>query len=168
MVNFMLMITAELENLTNLQPQGGCDDPSFSYYVKLKCGSCGELSPKETCLSLNETVPLPSGKGRGTTHLVQKCKFCGREGTVTMIPGKGHPLTQETSESGKHAPLMLFECRGFDLVNFSFGSGWKVESIEGTKYEDIDLSGGEFAEYDEKGACPVMISNLRATFDVVK
>lgn len=38
----------------------------------------------------------------------------------------------------------------------------------GTKYEDIDLSGGEFAEYDEKGECPVMISNLRSKFEVVK
>lgn len=40
--------------------------------------------------------------------------------------------------------------------------------MEGTKFDDIDLSGGEFAEYDEKGECPVMISNLRATFDVMK
>lgn len=35
MVNFMLMITAELENLTNLQPQDGCDDPNFSYLFKV-------------------------------------------------------------------------------------------------------------------------------------
>lgn len=40
--------------------------------------------------------------------------------------------------------------------------------IEGTKFEDIDLSDGEFAEYDEKGECPVMISKLKATFDLVK
>ena len=35
MVNFTLMITAELENLTNLQPQGGCDDPNFPYLFKV-------------------------------------------------------------------------------------------------------------------------------------
>ena len=35
MVNYMLMITGELENLTNLQPQGGCDDPDFTYYFKV-------------------------------------------------------------------------------------------------------------------------------------
>lgn len=38
----------------------------------------------------------------------------------------------------------------------------------GTPFDDIDLSGGEYAEYDEKGECPVMISNLQATFNVVK
>ncbi|CAI9755696.1 unnamed protein product [Fraxinus pennsylvanica] len=166
MVNYMLMITAELENLTDLQPQGGCDDPNFTYYFKLKCGNCGEVTQKETCVSLNETVP--SAKGRSDVHLAQKCKFCSREGTVTMITGRGSPLTQDHAEAGKYAPLMLFDFRGFEPVDFVFGSGWKAESIEGTKFNDIDLSGGEFAEYDEKGECPVMISNLRATFNVVK
>ncbi|CAA0806705.1 Unknown protein [Striga hermonthica] len=110
MVNHLLMIAADLENITALQPQGGCDDPNFTYYFKLKCGNCGEVTQKETCVSLNETVP--SAKGKGDVHLSQKA--------------------------------------------------------EGTKFNDIDLSGGEFAEYDEKGECPVMISNLRAKFDVVK
>lgn len=52
-----------------------------------------------------------------------------REGTVTMIPGKGRPLTQEDCEGGKFAPLMLFDCRGYEPVGFVFGSGWKVESV---------------------------------------
>ncbi|KAE8099987.1 hypothetical protein FH972_017926 [Carpinus fangiana] len=166
MVKCLLMITAELENLTNLEPQGGCDDPNFSYFFKLRCGTCGEVSQKETCVTLGETVALPVGKG--TTNLIQKCKFCGRDGTITMIPGRGKPLTQEVSQSGKHTPLMLFDCRGYEPVEYVFGSGWKAESIEGTKFHEIDLSVGEYAEYDEKGECPVMISNLRSTFDVVK
>ncbi|KDO79992.1 hypothetical protein CISIN_1g0310771mg, partial [Citrus sinensis] len=96
------------------------------------------------------------------------CKFCGREGTVTMIPGRGKPLTQEAAQSGGFSPLMLFDCRGYEPVDFVFGVGWKVESLAGTQYEDIDLSGGDYAEYDEKGECPVMISNLRFKFEVVK
>ncbi|KAH0969003.1 hypothetical protein GBA52_029124, partial [Prunus armeniaca] len=70
MVKFLLQIAADLENLTNLQPQEGCNDPNFSYLFKLKCERCGELSQRETCVSLNETVPLPSGKA--TVNLVQK------------------------------------------------------------------------------------------------
>ncbi|KAK4853176.1 hypothetical protein QYF36_004926 [Acer negundo] len=166
MVNYLLMICADLENLTNLEPHDGCDDPNFSYLFKVKCGCCGELSQKETCVSLGDTVPNSSGKG--TTNLIQKCKFCGRDGTVTMIKGRGKPLTKEASESGKYCPVMLFDCRGFEPVDFIFGDGWKVESIAGTKYEGVDLSGEDFAEYDEKGECPVMISNLRSKFDVVE
>nr|GMC86789.1 UPF0587 protein C1orf123 homolog [Ipomoea batatas] len=58
MVQYLLMITAELENLTNLLPQGGSDDVNFPFMFKLKCG-CGEVTEKETCLSLNETDTHP-------------------------------------------------------------------------------------------------------------
>ncbi|GMN35949.1 hypothetical protein TIFTF001_005648 [Ficus carica] len=164
MVNYLLQIAADLENLTDLQPQGGCDDPNFSFLFKVKCGRCGEVSKKETCVVLNDSVPLPVGKG--TTHLIQKCKFCGRDGTITMVPGRGRPLTQETSESGKFSPLMLFDCRGYEPVSYVFADGWKAVSLKGTTFDGIDLSGGDFAEYDEKGEFPVMVSNLRATFEV--
>ncbi|KAH6757714.1 hypothetical protein C2S51_038682 [Perilla frutescens var. frutescens] len=166
MVKLMLMICADLENLTDLQPQGGCDDPNFAYLFKMKCGNCGELTQKETCVSLNETIP--SAKGKSDVHLSQKCKFCSREATVTMNPGRGRPLTQADAENGTYAPLMVFDCRGYEPEGFVFGSGWKAESIEGTKFNNIDLSGEDFADYDEKGECPVMISNLRAKFEVVK
>eukprot|EP00262_Sarcandra_glabra_P013727 TRINITY_DN386_c1_g1_i1.p1 TRINITY_DN386_c1_g1~~TRINITY_DN386_c1_g1_i1.p1 ORF type:complete len:172 (-),score=25.00 TRINITY_DN386_c1_g1_i1:387-902(-) len=165
MVHFMLMITGELENITHLQPQGGPDDPNFAYYIKLKCGNCGELSAKETCVSLSETVPLPNS--RGTVNVLQKCKFCGRDGSILMVPGRGRPLTLDVSQSGKSVSLMMFDCRGFEPADFSFGDGWKAESLSGTPFDGIDLSGGEFAEYDEKGQCPVTISNLRATFVVI-
>ena len=46
-----------------------------------------------------------------------------------MIPGRGRPLTQEMSESGKFTPLMLLDSRGFEPVEFSFGTGWKAESV---------------------------------------
>nr|XP_043606268.1 CXXC motif containing zinc binding protein [Erigeron canadensis] len=164
MVNFVLYISADLENLTNFSPRFGVDDPSFTYFFKLKCENCGEVTEKETCVSLNEEVP---GAKRGTINLIQKCKFCKREGNITMIPGRGYPLTISLSETEKPAPLMTFDCRGVKPLDFAFNGGWKADSIKGTRFVDIDLTGGEFAEYDEEGKCPVMISNLRAEFKVV-
>lgn len=46
-----------------------------------------------------------------------------------MIPGRGKPLTQEAAQSGGFSPLMLFDCRGYEPVDFVFGVGWKVESV---------------------------------------
>ncbi|XP_004291014.1 PREDICTED: UPF0587 protein C1orf123 homolog [Fragaria vesca subsp. vesca] len=166
MVLLALQITAELENLTDLQPENGCDDPDFTYLFKLRCQSCGELTQKETALSLSESVPLPVGKGN--TNLIQKCKFCGREGTITMVPGRGRPLTQELSEAGKSTPVMAFECRGYEPVDYVFGGGWKARSLAGTTFDNVDLSEDEFAEYDEKGECPVMISKHSSSFVVLK
>ena len=36
MVFFALLVGAELDGLTNLQPSGGCDDRSFPYYFKVR------------------------------------------------------------------------------------------------------------------------------------
>uniref|UniRef100_N1QQK5 Uncharacterized protein n=1 Tax=Aegilops tauschii TaxID=37682 RepID=N1QQK5_AEGTA len=146
MVFFALLVGAELDGLTNLQPRGGCDDPSYPYYFK--------------------------------------CKLCSREGSVVMIPGQGTPLTAEQSQKGEMTCLMVFECRGYEPIEFAFGNGWKAEShacygfigvliislffkVHGTPF-DIDLSEGEFDEYDEKGECPVALSKLQSTFKVVK
>ncbi|KAM3330727.1 hypothetical protein ACQJBY_027084 [Aegilops geniculata] len=165
MVFFALLVGAELDGLTNLQPRGGCDDPSYPYYFKLRCESCGETSAKTTCVSLDEVVQLPTGKG--TANLLQKCKLCSREGSVVMIPGQGTPLTAEQSQKGETTCLMVFECRGYEPIEFAFGNGWKAESVHGTPF-DIDLSEGEFDEYDEKGECPVALSKLQSTFKVKK
>lgn len=35
MVTFNLMITAEVDNVSSIQPMGGCDDPNFTYYFKV-------------------------------------------------------------------------------------------------------------------------------------
>ncbi|XP_062213452.1 uncharacterized protein LOC133914346 [Phragmites australis] len=165
MVFYALFVGAELDSLTNLQPRGGCDDPNFPYYLKLRCENCGETTAKATYVTLSEAVDLP--KGRGTANLVQKCKLCGRDGTILMIPGQGTPLTMEQSQKEEKTCLMVFDCRGYEPIEFSFGDGWKAESVHGTPF-DIDCSEGDFAEYDEKGECPVGLGKLESTFKVVK
>ena len=46
-----------------------------------------------------------------------------------MIPGQGTPLTIEQSQKGEKTCLMVFDCRGYEPVEFSFGAGWKAESV---------------------------------------
>ena len=46
-----------------------------------------------------------------------------------MIPGQGMPLTIEQSQKGEKTCLMVFDCRGYEPVEFSFGAGWKAESV---------------------------------------
>ncbi|KAK8918229.1 hypothetical protein KSP39_PZI022074 [Platanthera zijinensis] len=165
MVYYLLSIAADLDNLTDLQPRGGCDDPTYPYYFKVKCEGCGETSLKESCVMLSEQVPLSTGKG--VAHLVQKCKLCGREGNVQMITGHGQPLTLQQSQREEYGKLMIFDSRGFEPTDFSFADGWKAQSIAGTSF-DVDLSTGEFAEYDDKGKHPVGIVNVRAKFSIVR
>ncbi|RWW45979.1 hypothetical protein BHE74_00048137, partial [Ensete ventricosum] len=106
MVFYILDFTAELENLTNLQQRGGCSDPNYTYYFKVSA----------TLLLI-------------TYLIVLQCKLCGREGTIQMVPGHGEPLTIERSQAGIRSKLMVFDCRGFEPVNFSFENRWKAESV---------------------------------------
>jgi hypothetical protein len=73
--------------------------------------------------------------------------------------------------SNKFQQMALFDCRGVDMVDFSarvsiectktggkkwtdlcfMQDGWVAKGAEsGTPFEDIDLTEGEWVEYDEK------------------
>lgn len=44
---------------------------------------------------------------------------------MTMMADRGRPLTQ----TGLYSPLMMFNCKGYEPVDFVFSGGWKVESV---------------------------------------
>ncbi|GJY62409.1 UPF0587 protein, partial [Tanacetum coccineum] len=62
----------------------------------------------------------------GVANLLPKCKFCGREGSVKMIQGRGFPVTL----SNKFSLLMGFECRSFEPVDFRFTRHFQAETTE--------------------------------------
>ncbi|KNA03101.1 hypothetical protein SOVF_212340, partial [Spinacia oleracea] len=146
------------------------------WHKQLKCGGCGEVTKKETCAARRLVSPIfkefsylfkkvsPIPIPKGFANLVQKCKGCGRVGSVQLIPGAGRPLKREDFDSGRYAVLMSFRCQGFEPDEYSFGGHWRVESTKGSVYEDVDLSEGDWAEYDEDEAMPVSVCNLKARF----
>ena len=56
-----------------------------------------------------------------------------------MIPGKGRPLTLEDSEGGEHAPLMVFDCRGYEPIDFGFGGFWKAEAVSSPPFFNLTV-----------------------------
>lgn len=46
-----------------------------------------------------------------------------------MITGQGRPLTQEACQAGSFTPVMAFDCRGFEPLEFHFGGTWQAESV---------------------------------------
>ncbi|PIA42780.1 hypothetical protein AQUCO_02000315v1 [Aquilegia coerulea] len=90
--------------------------------------------------------------------IYRKCKGCTRVGTVTLVPGYGSPLMLDKSKAGEYT-LMLLDYQGLEPVDFSFGKGWKAESVLGTQFE-IDLAEGEFSAYCVEGKVPVSLSGF--------
>lgn len=99
----------------------------------------------------------------------EQCSFCARVGTITIVDGHGKPYTAEDSESRAFVPLVCFDCRGIEVVEFLPKDGWSAEGAEsGTPFTDIDLSDGDYSEYDEKATASVGIFNFESEITVTR
>ena len=78
--------------------------------------------------------------------LYSQHKLCGRDGTITMIPGQRTPLTIEQSQKGEKACLIVFDCRGHEPVDFSFSDGWKAESVSFSWFSSEVLMASTYAK----------------------
>ncbi|XP_015278780.1 PREDICTED: UPF0587 protein C1orf123 homolog isoform X1 [Gekko japonicus] len=138
-----LQFKATLENITNVRPVG----EDFRWYLKLKCGNCGEVSEKWQYLRLMDSHPLKGGRGSAT--MVQKCKLCSRENSIDILSHTIKPYNAEDNETFK--TIVEFECRGLEPVDFQPQAGFVAEGAEsGTPFTDINLLEKDWNDYDEK------------------
>ncbi|KAI6224349.1 hypothetical protein M3Y99_01401500 [Aphelenchoides fujianensis] len=140
MPTFTLHFKAHLENLSSLQPE---DFSSHQWSIKLKCTGCREVSDKWRFISAEELVDIPNS--RGQANYVEKCSFCGKQNTINILPDF-HAYTK----SDEFQPMVKFECRGTEPVEFQPTGEWRAESESGSQFTKIDIS-ETFADYDEKG-----------------
>ncbi|PKK27195.1 hypothetical protein A306_00004281, partial [Columba livia] len=119
-----LQLRATLENITRLRAEG----EDFRWYLKLKCGNCGEVSEKWQYLRLMDSAPLKGGRGSAT--MVQKCKLCSRESSIDILSQTIKP---------------------YNPVDFQPQAGFAAEGAEsGTPFNDINLLEKDWNDYDEK------------------
>jgi hypothetical protein len=84
---------------------------------------------------------------------------------------KGSPVKDEyvAEDSGNYVAILAFECRGLEPYEFHpLGDEFVVESEGGTVFDsDIDLSEGDWADYDEENDLAVSISEFQAKFESI-
>ncbi|RVD87859.1 uncharacterized protein DFL_002063 [Arthrobotrys flagrans] len=150
-----LALTAELTGVTNLRPNDSEDSPYY-YTFKVQCTSCREVHPNWVGVSKHEANEI-SGS-RGEANFVWKCKNCKREHSAN-IKTKATPYEQ--SDPAKRQNIVELECRGLEFVEFKPDGEWLCEGIEsGTKFTGVELSEGEWFDYDEKAGEEVSIQRL--------
>ncbi|XP_016660101.1 CXXC motif containing zinc binding protein isoform X2 [Acyrthosiphon pisum] len=165
MVKIALQIKANLENVTELTPDG----EDFRWYLKFRCTNCGEESDKWIYLSQDITVPMKGS--RGQANLVTKCKMCSRDSSLVLfsdiLPDTISKYTIE--DSNKFKSIVTFDCRGISIIDFSPRNGFKCCGIEtNTKFEDVNLEEKEWVDYDERQNQPVGIYDVQYQFVTVK
>ncbi|KAJ4416397.1 hypothetical protein N0V85_002291 [Neurospora sp. IMI 360204] len=153
---FALYLTAELTGVTNLRPDDSEGNP-FWYTFKVQCTSCREVHDKPVGVSRFENNEM-SGS-RGEANFVWKCKNCKRESSASI---KAAPAAYEQTEPAKKQKIIEFDCRGLEFVEFNPEGSWLAEGVDSnTKFADIDLTEGEWFDYDEKANDEVSIKELK-------
>uniref|UniRef100_A0A8C5K383 CXXC motif containing zinc binding protein n=1 Tax=Jaculus jaculus TaxID=51337 RepID=A0A8C5K383_JACJA len=152
-----LQLKATLENVTNVRPVG----EDFRWYLKMKCGNCGEISEKWQYIRVMDSVALKGG--RGSASMVQKCKLCARENSIEILSSAIKSYNAEDSE--KFKTIVEFECRGLEPVDFQPQAGFAAEGVEsGTVFMDINLQEKDWTDYDEKAQESVGIYEVTHQF----
>jgi len=74
----------------------------------------------------------------------------------------GPPKAYEHSEPAKKVNILEFDCRGLEFTEFKPEGEWLAEGVDSnTKFTSIDLSEGEWFDYDEKAGDEVSIKELK-------
>ncbi|KAJ4296613.1 hypothetical protein N0V90_006660 [Kalmusia sp. IMI 367209] len=150
-----LALSAELNGVTDLRPTDTEDSP-FHYTFKVQCTSCRETHPNFVTMTRFEMNEM-SGS-RGEANFVWKCKNCKREHSANI---KAAPASYEQSDPPKTVNILEFDCRGLEFTEFKAEGEFQATGAEsGTKFASIDLSEGEWFDYDEKAGEEVSITNV--------
>ncbi|KAL2147014.1 hypothetical protein VTI28DRAFT_1310 [Corynascus sepedonium] len=158
---YALTLTAELAGVTNLRPRD-TQESNFFYTFKVQCTSCREVHPKPIAVNRFETNEM-SGS-RGEANFVWRCKNCKRESSATI---NAAPSPYQQTEPAKAQKILEFDCRGLEFTEFLPEGEWLADGIESnTKFEGIDLTEGEWFDYDEKAGEEVSIKDLK--WDIVR
>ncbi|KAF2145380.1 uncharacterized protein K452DRAFT_119246 [Aplosporella prunicola CBS 121167] len=151
-----LTLTAELNGVTDLRPADTPESP-FYYTFKVQCTSCRETHPNWVSVSRFEQNEM-SGS-RGEANFVWKCKLCKREHSASILAA---PAAYAQAEPPKRQKIIEFDCRGLEFVEFKPDGDWQATGLEsGTKFESIDLSEGDWYDYDEKASDEVSITGMQ-------
>lgn len=153
-----LLLSAELNGVTNLQPKDTEESPYY-YTFKVQCTSCRETHPNWVSFNRFEQHEVPGS--RGEANFVWKCRLCGRTHSASIVAGP-NSYDPEKDDKRKGLKVIDIDCRGLEFTEFKPEGEWEAKGVESsTSFTSIDLSEGEWYDYDEKASEEVSINELK-------
>ncbi|KAL2002845.1 hypothetical protein VTN02DRAFT_5742 [Thermoascus thermophilus] len=153
-----LVLSADLAGVTELRPKDTPENPYF-YTFKVQCTSCRETHPNWVSFNRFEQHEIPGS--RGEANFVWKCKLCQKTHSASVTAG---PNTYE-AEGKSEQKILDIDCRGLEFTEFKPDGEWEAKGVESsTPFTSVDLSEGEWYDYDEKAGEEVSIREVK--FDI--
>lgn len=154
MGQYVLKVTGELSNVTDLKPVDTTDSP-FEYTFVIECTNCREEHDRPITINLFEKHDLQ--KSRGDALFIYKCASCGHEKSTTITRTK-----ESLSESGKWATILEIDSRGMELKKFNPEGRFQCVGCDsGTHFDEVDLEESEWYDYDDKVGEEVSITEVK-------
>ncbi|KAJ1732130.1 hypothetical protein LPJ61_002194 [Coemansia biformis] len=153
-----LQIKAELLNVTALVPDE--EETAYNWHFKMRCGSCNETTAN--FVTINSVEGNQISGSRGDANLVMRCKFCKREASASIV---GKPVEYTDADSGKFVRILSLECRGLEPVEFEPRDGWTARGADSKTRFAIDLTEGEWYDYDEEAGLEVSVTEIEHRFE---
>ena len=142
-----LQIKAQLENIAAIKAPAESD-----WHFKIKCTNCQHVNENVVYFNLVDKQEIQGSRGLAT--YIAKCKNCERTGNIDYIENS---VAKYDNQNQEWATIATFECRGLEPEQFFPGQEFSaLSSVSDTVYgtegnkDPIDLSEGDWADYDEQ------------------
>mmetsp|Transcript_9959 Transcript_9959/g.11568 ORF Transcript_9959/g.11568 Transcript_9959/m.11568 type:complete len:169 (+) Transcript_9959:78-584(+) len=163
MVFIALKIKADCEGVTKLRAP-----KEYPWCLKVRQSDGGEERDNEVFICSLESHDLTGSKG--TAHFILKWDGAKKESYINVVEEvKGLEFGFD-SEKNEFQTIAVFECRGMEPFAW-IPKGDMIAEATGNKsktWNDIDLTEGEWAEYDDANDASVQILDIQHKFETIK
>lgn len=155
MVKFYLKATAELNNVTDLQPVDVPESP-FEYTFIIECTRCRHVHDKPVTINRFESHEMSGSKGEAS--FIFRCRECKSEHSATIARTK----SKLTSENSANVALLEIDARGCDFNEFKPLGRFECRGANTTtKFDEVDLEDGEWYDYDDNAGEEVSVEEVK-------
>ncbi|XP_058515793.1 CXXC motif containing zinc binding protein-like [Ochotona princeps] len=159
MVVILLKMKATLENVKSIEIP-----PDHTWVLDVK-HPAGEEVRERVTLSAAEVQSIPNS--RGSANFLVRWEGSKQVSTINIQQLKNVTrLMYDANDRGKFVPIVAFECRGVEPIQWYPATGYTVKSAKAT-FTDVDLS-EDWADYDQEANEPVGIYEVEYEFQTYK
>mmetsp|Transcript_22412 Transcript_22412/g.51678 ORF Transcript_22412/g.51678 Transcript_22412/m.51678 type:complete len:182 (+) Transcript_22412:54-599(+) len=181
MVLFILYIKADLEGVGSLALK-----PDSNICISVRNPLSDYEVRDKVAFNLKETLEQEENSREPPCHFALKWEGNPKRSTLEVLDeaatkaalkkkkkqkggGEVPRSTYTAEDSGNWVPILAMECRGLEPYAYhGLGDEFVVESEGGVRFDsDVDLSEGDWAEYDAENDAAVSISEFESKFETL-
>jgi len=167
---------ADLEGISSVELRRDANlcvsvrNPLSDYEVRDKVVfNCSELVEQEEGARQNPHHFSLKWEGNKKACTLEALDEAAVKSALKKKKSKDVPRNLTEDDSGSWAPILAMECRGLEPYAFHpMGNDFIVTSEGGVRFEDdVDLSEGDWAEYDDENDAAVSLNEIEFKIEAV-